>query len=1114
MHRHHYFLILVATLAPALAASEPSADDLAFFNQKVQPILQNRCFECHAGTKAKGSLLLDSESARKSGGESGALFVPGKPDESLLIKAVRYTDKDLTMPPEKKGKLPDAEIAILIDWITRGAPSPHDAPAQDMTLLPGVKTHWSFQPLIKPAVPKTPDANPIDSFITSALESKGLKRSPPADARTLVRRMYFDLIGLPPTPEQIADFEIAHAASREKAIATLVDSLLASPHYGERWARHWLDVVRFAESDGFETNQPRPNAWRYRDYVIDAFNSDKPYDRFVREQLAGDALGADEATGFIVGGPWDRVKSPDPVLTANQRADELHDMVGTTGSAFLGLSVNCARCHNHKFDPITQVDYYSMVACFAGVAHGERALRPTDFDEREKKNAAIRAQIAPLDARLAKLEPVSFTRHTLLLDDDTPEAKASNAPAVEILIPRIGLELERDGTARGQLKDPGDTTRLPNLGRNYSYWKNVTGKDVFAWLPHLTGRYRIWLSWGCGHKTHAEDARYILDLDGNLETKNDQTEIARVNQQKFADGTGNTPNQPLWSGFFDAGIRDLRPESKIILRGGSTDAYISADLLFFQEEGPSAVQLRSAVTRGKNVDKFTPVEAAYVRFNITETSQLEPCIDELEIFTAGPEPLNVALATTGAKATASGTYKNNPLHKLEHINDGAYGNARSWISNTFGKGWVQIQLAKPERIDRVVWSRDRENVPRYDDRLATRYTIDVSMDGTTWQTVSSSDDRLPYSRYKGVVVRTLTGSTDQERKDIAEVAAAKAVLEKQLATASALPMAYAGKFSQPGPTYRMHRGDPTQHKEDVSPAVLTHFGSKSSLPANTPEKKRRLALADWIVAPDNPLTPRVMVNRLWHYHFGTGLADTPSDLGLNGGRPSHRELIDFLADDFKSRGWSIKAMQRLICTSETYLQSSAPQPNAIAVDGSNRLLWRYPPRRLEAESLRDTILAVSGSLNPKMGGPGFDLFDPNTNYVKVYATKTKFTPDDFRRMVYQSKPRAELDTLFGAFDCPDAGQIQPKRTVSTTPLQALNLLNSSFMLDQSRAFAERLERDAPGNKVAQIRRAFQLAFGRDASSDELSASEKLVTTHGMAAFCRALFNANEFMMLL
>ena len=1052
--------------------------------------------KCHGAEKQKGGFRLDVKDLALKGGDNYAPNIrPGKSAESPLIHFVAGLDPDMKMPG-KGDPLTAEQIGLLRAWIDQGAAWPDDG-ANDPR-----KTHWAFQPVRRPAVSQS--GNPIDAFIAAKLAEKGLAMSPEADARTLCRRLYFDLTGLPPSPEEMDAF-LNSSHESHPSYENLADRLLASPRYGERWARHWLDVVRFAESDGFETNQPRPNAWRYRDYVIRAFNDDKPYDQFIREQLAGDALGADEATGFIVGGPWDRVKSPDPVLTAQQRADELHDMVGTTGSAFLGLTVNCARCHNHKFDPIAQTDYYAMTACFVGVEHGERAVKPLDFAERETKSAAVRTQLAPIEARLAEFEPVAKPLRTILLDDDS-----ADAASVQQLVPRIGLEPEHAGAERGQAGDPGDVARLPNLGRNYSYWNKVAGRDVFAWSPRAAGRFRVWLSWGCGWNTHAGDARYFLDLDGDLETKADQREIAQVDQRKFADGSGEMPGQPLWSGFHDAGLHELRAESRIVLRGGATDAYVTADLLCLQEDAGPAPQLRSAVNRGRNVDRFAPIEAKFVRFTVTETSQLEPCIDELEVFTAGANPRNVALANAGTKASSSGDYPNNPFHKLEHLNDGLYGNSQSWISNEFGKGWVQIEFPQPERIGRVVWSRDRDNVPRYEDRLATRYRVEVSRDGKTWETVATSDDRLPYARFKNVAVKTVVGLADADARELAALTAKREALAKQLADATSLPMAYAGRFVQPPPTFRLHRGDPMHPKEPVTPAALAQFGSKLALPADSADQPRRLALANWIADAQHPLTARVLVNRLWHYHFGTGLVDTPSDFGLNGARPTHPELIDWLASEFIARGWSVKQMQRLIVTSAAYRQSGAPNLQAATLDAGNRLLWRFPPRRLEAEPLRDTILAVSGQLDLRMGGPGFDLFEANTNYVKVYATKTKFTPDDFRRMIYQSKPRVELDTLFGAFDCPDAGQIQPKRNASTTPLQALNLLNSEFIIEQSRFLAERLQREAGADPAAQIRRAFQLAFHRDPRADEIAAAQKLVADHSLPVFCRALYNANEF----
>jgi hypothetical protein len=430
-------------------------------------------------------------------------------------------------------------------WIDEGAKWPDDGA--------GVASHhWSFQPIKKQLLPAVTYSGwtrtPIDRFILTRLEKEGLLPSAEADRSMLVRRLYFDIVGLPPSPEEAAAFIVDEAPD---AYERLADRLLASPRYGERWARHWLDVVRFAESNGFEMNQPRPNAWPYRDYVIRAFNADLPYDQFVREQIAGDLLGANEATGFLVGGAWDQVKSPDPVLTAQQRADELHDMINTTGTTFLGLTVGCARCHSHKFDPIPQTDYYALKAVFAGVQHGERPLDVADARERSEQAEKVRQELAAVVGQADQFEPAA------------------------------------------DLQAPFDALRAP-------------------------------------------------------------------------------------------------------------------------------------VSRGRNVDRFAPIEARFLRFTVTATTDIEPCIDELEVFTAGPMPWNVALAAGGTKASSSSNYPHSEIHKLEHLNDGQYGNSRSWISNERGKGWVQIEFSQPQTIDRVIWSRDRAEPPRFADRVAKEYVIEVS----------------------------------------------------------------------------------------------------------------------------------------------------------------------------------------------------------------------------------------------------------------------------------------------------------------------------------------------------------------------------------------------------
>lgn len=1098
---------LSATAAGSAATLPPAATHKVDFSKEIQPLLAQHCHECHGPKKQKNDLRLDVKESALKGGENGPVILPGKSAESRLIHLVAGLDKDLVMPP-KGERLTREQIGLLRAWIDQGARWPETVSATDRKPSEG----WSFKPLARPTVPDIRSTgfkihNPVDAFIAAKLREKQLAQSPEADRRTLIRRLYFDLIGLPPTPEEVAAFA---ADTHPQAYVKLVDKLLGSPRHGERWARHWLDVVRFAESDGFETNQPRPNAWHYRDYVIRAFNDDKPYDRFILEQLAGDQFEADTATGFLVAGPWDRVKSPDPVLTANQRADELHDLVSTTGSAFLGLTIGCARCHNHKFDPIPQTDYFAIKAVFAGVQHGDRAIKPANFAEIQAKADARRRELIPFERKLAQFDPPAQTAQTVILHTDDTNRTTQ-------LLPSKGAAAKYpDGFARGQAGDTGDAARLPTLGKGYLYWNQVPGKDVFAWAPRVKGRFRVWLSWGGGHKTHAEDARYFLDRDGDLATTNDQSEIARANHRKFADGSGTVPKTPQWSGFLNAGVHELTPTSKVILRGGANEQYVSADVAVFQEETTRSTgrdpRIRLPVTRGKNTERFGPVEAKFVRLTIAATTQLEPCIDELEVFTAGETSRNIALASAGAKATSSGNYPDNPLHKLEHLNDGRYGNERSWISNERGKGWVQIEFAKPETIDRVIWSRDRDNVPRYNDRLATRYRIEISRDGATWQTIATADDRLAFgTKVPGGVIYSTDGMTPAEAGQLAGLLAARKKLEAEITVTTALPMVYSGKFTAPSDTFRLHRGDPMQPREVVAPGGLTELGARVTLPANATEAERRLALSKWIASPENPLTARVIANRLWHYHFGRGIVDTPSDFGLNGGRPSHPELLDWLASELIAQKWSLKSLHRIIVTSAAYRQANAHDAKSAQTDADNRLLWQFPARRLEAEALRDTLLAVSGRLDLTMGGPGFDLFEPNANYVKVYNSRREFSAESFRRMVYQQKPRMQLDDTFGAFDCPDAGQIAPRRTRSTTPLQALNLLNSPFLLEQSEFFAERVKTEANAGAPAQIRRAFQLAFSREPSPEEASAGMDLVREHGLAALCRALFNANEFL---
>jgi hypothetical protein len=904
------------------------------YEHDVRPILARHCFDCHGPDTQESGLRLDERESLLKGGKSGRpAITPGKSGESRLVQVVAGLDKKLSMPPDGP-RLSRAEIQTLRLWIEQGARwNANDdrgqkaVPARGSAALRPSADFWSFKPVVSRVPPRTRQSwadGPIDAFLLAKLKTAGLSPSPPADRRSLIRRLYQDMLGLPPAPEEIAGFVMD---ADPLAWSRLVDRVLASPHYGERWARHWLDVVRFAETDGFETNVERPEAYPYRDYVIRALNEDKPYDRFVFEQLAGDSVGADAATGFLVGGPCDKVKSPDITLTRIQRQDELTDIVNTTGTTFLALTVGCAKCHNHKFDPIPQHDFYAIQAVFAGVKHGERPLHDAAESERMRERARIEDQIA---------------------------------------------------------------------------------------------------------------------------------------------GT----------------LRDL-----------------------------AALGMRPSVDSVMNVEDFAPLTVRRVRFTIRATNDgSEPCLDELEILSRSANGTfqNVGLASAGAGVEVSSVFPGSDFHKREHLNDGRYGNERSWISNERGRGSVTVKFRRAFRICRVVWGRDRNG--HYHDRLPVDYTIEAETAPGHWTPVAGSQGRLPLAAAGEQPQPPSNALPTEKQRRVAELLSALKRQQAERQSLKAASMVYAGQFEEPSPVHRLFRGDPGLPRETVGPGGIGVLGGLEIPPAS-PEQKRRIALAAWITRRENPLTARVIVNRLWHYHFGRGIVETPSDFGHNGARPSHPELLDWLATEFVRGGWSLKHIQRLILMSSAYQQSAAPRPEGLKVDAASRLLWRFPPRRLEAEAIRDSMLAASGALDERMGGPGFSVFRPNHNYVRVYLPKEEFGPPEWRRMVYMSKVRMEQDSVFGAFDCPDAGLIAPRRTQSTTAIQALGLFNSRFTAQQAQLLGERCCRDAGDDRDRQVSRAFELALGRSPDDVERRSARKLVDQFGLAALGRALFNASEFLFL-
>jgi hypothetical protein len=1099
-------LVLVMALGVGQAAL---AVDYA---RDIKPILKSKCYACHGAVKKEAGLRLDTALASLQGGTSGRAIVPGNPQESLLWQRVR-ADKDERMPPEGL-PLSAAQLQTLQAWIQEGAPAPHQEP------VPNPPTdHWSFQKVRNEAAPLDPDStHPIDAFVRNGLVMHGLTPSPRTDSLSLVRRMFMDLHGLPPTPADLAHW-VPQLEQEPDSVIRLIDHLLASPRYAERWGQHWLDLIRYADTHGFEVNTPRPNAWPYRDYVIQAWNQDRSYQRFVFEQIAGDTCGQESATGFLVAAaallPGQIGKDEPSIRLARQ--DALDEIIVGTSASILGLTIGCARCHDHKFDPITQEDYYGLQAFFAGVEYGDRDILDDEYHHRNQEAEALESKIDTISMELQQHEVTAFAGRTVVIDDEDTQRTAT-------LQKKNGHGENPKGKQRGYRQDAGDASHAANLGRGrYTWWDNVAGQDVFTWNPHVQGRFGLWISWGAhGSGVHTRDARYVLDQDGDLETRSDQREIARADQYFLAGQTsGTTEEKPLWSGLQFVGTLEWKESSRLVLRGGETGKGITADAIVLQEAcesleappEPRLPRLRPSVLPSMNVDRFPTTLARFVRFAVRETrdnNRHEPCLDELEIFGPDHPQRNLALAQGGARVTSSGNYSETGIHQLKHVHDGRYGNSWSWISNQKGSGWVEVDLVEPQRIHRVVWSRDREG--QFKDRLATQYQIEVSLDGQQWQVVASHDDREPLGTpYDvGFSLQRNSGQGQGAINDLLGMVGKLQSLEETRARLRAPRQVFAGVSRKPDPTFVLRRGDPEQRLQAIGPRVPRILDSLHVDEAQ--DGPRRMALAGWLTSPANPLTARVLVNRVWQYHFGEGLVRTPSDFGLSGAAPSHPELLDWLAAQFMGHDWSIKWLHRSILLSATYQQSSRTRPEAMAIDADNRWLWHFPSRRLPAESIRDSMLQACGRLNLEMGGPGFDFFKSRGG-LNGFPPVVQFGPSQLRRMIYAHKIRMERVPVFGAFDCPDAGLATSKRTESTTPLQALNLFNSDFTADCADAFARKLQAECPQGTAEQIDLAFRSTLGRSPTAAQLAEARSVAQRYGLEAVCRVLLNSSQFLYL-
>lgn len=936
-----------------------------FFETRIRPILANNCYTCHT-TSAMGGLKIDSREGLLKGGKSGPAIVPGKPEESLLIRAVRQVDERLKMP--MGSRLKDQEIADLTTWIGMGAPWPANdkvvlpAPTGSFKILPEQRSFWAFQPVHQPESPKVNEESwvktPIDRFVLSRLEAKGLKPVGAADKRTLIRRATFDLTGLPPTPEEVKAFL---EDSSPEAFAKVVDRLLASPHYGERWGRYWLDVARYGEDDIRGTSQESyPNAFRYRDWVIKAFNDDLPYDLFVKAQVAGDLINGKDrwrlmpGLGFFGLGPW----AYDTTVPLQARADERHDKVDVLTRGFLGLTVACARCHDHKFDPISMKDYYGLAGVFYSSPYEEYPLVSEDvveaYHQHQQKIKSLEEEIKQfIETQSSQLSEILArkTSHYMIaaarvlsLDREMAQPSRLSQAAMPVNAAATSASLlpapPSTDSATSVPGDPGKTKHSGLL--QVAETEKLDGEILEGWVKYLSNAERehpFLADWDKTMKVHASP-EVLKPLADEL-----QSLLVSIIREK-------------------KGIDD---RNHIIL----------------EQSKPKTARMTSLPNGFSTYEEFCP--GCNVSVESLERNRFvlwQELVGEKGILHFEDEPLDRRLS---------------PL----------------WIShlNSLRAELQALKKASPE----------------------------------------------PYPYFHGLADSDQPGNL---------------------------------KIHLRGSPFNLGDEVPRRFPEILSDGPPSVFGNGSG----------RLQLAEAIAR--HPVTARVMVNRIWKHHFGQGIVSTPSNFGRLGDRPSHPELLEYLASRFIEGRWSIKALHRDIMLSAAYQLSSEQSERNFTEDPDNRLLWRANRRRLDAEATRDALLLVSGNLSPTLGGPSSELDAGNS-----------------RRTVYGKVSRFKLNSTLDLFDFPNPSITSEQRNVTHVPLQKLFFLNSDVIAKQSALLAERLNMQSANDDRSKIQRAYQLCFGRDASEAEVQlgleflrkkADKPVAGISPWQQYSQVLLSSNEF----
>jgi len=1001
-----FTVALLLPVFPCLAAT-PTPEQLAFFENDIRPLLVKHCYDCHSGAgKQEGELRVDGHGFLLQGGASGPAIVSGDPKTSLMIEAVQY--RSLEMPPN--GKLPQTEVDKLVRWIEMGAPWPEEeqnpvagGPSKKFELTEEQLSHWAFQPVASPAPPAVADVawagNPVDQFLFDSMQKHGVQPNGLADRAVLLRRVTYDLTGLPPSVEELHDYL---ADESPEAWSKVIERLLASPHYGERWGRHWMDVIRYADTAGDASDYPLPDAYKYRNYIIRSINNDKPYDQFLREQYAGDLLAKTAPAE-----QFEELTTATTHLALSRRFGyndtnflyfhlTIQDLLDTMGQSVLGLSIGCARCHDHKFEPISARDYYALYGIFSSSKFtfpGAEEIRyPKDLvpavspEEVSKKQQARNTQTAELNRLIQESE-----------------------------LPVINLEgdFESDGKFPAAWKHDTEAKIVSNSS---SPWTNI--------FPVGTKSVQL-----------PNDARN-LGIRRALSTYTVSTQ------------------EPL---FFSLDFRNVSIDA-----GG--EGYYRIALDHPENHFSAAVELfvngtQFAVRDGDGMKTIAPMRLGQWY--------------QLQVEVNWPAKVFSGVLTSESDCWKFESIPFNPTWD---------GIVNSWVVDGWGTDSTKVRPSR--ELDNFC----AQNIPF----LPAHQSASL--------TPADIQEKLA----------TLRPALEQAQAKLAELNARPLY-----------PVVYGVQEGDAANARIQLRGEPERLGEEAPRAFLEVLGG-SRLPADCKESGRR-ELADWLTSPTNPLTARVMVNRIWLYHFGRGIVATPNDFGIRGELPTHPELLDFLATSFREQGYSLKAMHRLILNSRAYQLSSDLDSPAETIDPVNQWFWRHNRQRLDAESLRDTWLALSGELDLTMGGP--HPFPPVSAWAYSQHNPFDAVYDSRLRTVYLMTQRIKRHPFLSLFDGADPNTTTGKRESTITPSQALFMMNDDFMHQRSTAFAQRLIRECP-SEDEQIIRLYESAYARHPSDQELQQSRQFLqryslkipegadrTVLSLAAYLRVILSSNEFLYL-